>query len=178
MKNLSLIVALTALGSVSVYAAEPGFYLGGDIAQTRVSEDGFKARDNGWSAFAGYTFNETFSAEVLYRDMADKTVNVDVGPYDVSTRLRAHHAGVALLAGFPASDTVSLYGRLGVGRTRVKARAEYLGFSADASKHKTEAVVGLGARFAFNRQLGMRAEYTRHDKAEANVFALGLDYRF
>ena len=79
----------------------------------------------------------------------------------------------ALRLSAPVNESFHVYGRLGVGRTAMKATR--VGMQA---KSVTEASVGAGLGYDFNASWGLQLEYSRFLKNDINVVSLGLQFRF
>ncbi|MEJ6005339.1 porin family protein [Paucibacter sp. AS339] len=82
------------------------------------------------------------------------------------------HIGVSWLGSLPLSDKLGLYGRLGVGSTRmVSAKSQ-------GSRRDTEGSGGIGLSYAFTPHIVTKLEYMRLFKSELNLLSAGFEYRF
>lgn len=168
------IIGLAIGAALSTTAQAEGFYIGADVGQARVKDQGETFKDTGFNLYGGYLFNENVAIEGGYRTLGKDTISVKLPAQpavDVTVKASALQLSAVLSA--PLSKEFSVFGRVGVNRIEVKASA--LGESDKDSE--TKALVGFGARYAINKQIGLRAEF---QKAASNVriFSAGVDYRF
>jgi opacity protein-like surface antigen len=186
------ILAVSLLAAVSISASAEGIYVLGDVAQTKMEinvGDGYSVSktENGFSFGVGKKINETFSAEVAYRDLLSYTVSDYDPEYDDSSKftISAKAIQVSALAQTAISDTVSVYGRLGVGKVSIKSRDSYSWSGGEEvetySVSKNKLLMGVGATYKFNEQFAARLEYSKFAKIEDasfSTFALGAIYSF
>lgn len=211
LASAGLVLGLTA-GFIPLAAADPGWYVGLSGGQSRADTDageldstfrslGFTSSstvdktDTGWKLFAGYQFNPYFAVEGGY---------VDLGKFSFSTTVTAAPAGyttgslsgnVKTKNGFlvdavgiwPATDKVSVFGKLGL--YSIKTELSASGPSGSLTESSTDSNLhwGIGAGYDFNKNFGARLEWERFndvgnkDKTgEANVdlLSVGVVYKF
>ena len=70
---------------------------------------------------------------------------------------------------------VDLYARVGYARTELKATARE---RPDHVDERFKAYYGAGARWNVTRELGVFAEYQRHDKLDLDAYFVGMQWRF
>ena len=211
LASAGLALGLTA-GFISLAAAEPGWYVGLSGGQSNADTDGgeldstFRSlgftssssmddKDTGWKLFAGYQFNPYFAVEGGY---------VDLGEFSFSTTVTAAPAGyttgslsgnVKTKNGFlvdavgiwPATDKVSVFGKLGMYSIKTELSASGPSGSLTESSTDSDLHWGIGAGYDFNKNVGARLEWERFndvgnkDKTgEANVdlLSVGIVYKF
>ena len=142
----------------------------------------------------GYKFNPYFSIEGAYYYLGNvsRTVNFQ-DKSSVKAEISGHMLGVAPVVYLPLTRKFSLFGKVGVGYTRVKAEgsSQYQGITIDkASQSKSRVVpfVGLGYEYWMSPSWSFRTEYegifgaskNTADTGEVNyhLLTLGLRYRF
>ena len=167
-------------------AADTGFYVGGSLGQASVNDfcDGLsncEDKDTAWRVFGGYQANRNFSVEVGYTDLGEVS-----GSFGAST-VKAAATALELvgIGSFPVTNELSLYGKIGIYRGETDVTGTGL-FSGSVSDSNTDLTFGVGIRYDFSRNLGLRAEWQRYsdfggsDIGEADVDALsvGLVWKF
>lgn len=163
MKNI-IALALVATLAAPAFAASD-FYIGTDVGQTRIHEDGIKVKGTGVSVYGGYQLTPNVAFEAGYRNLGSDTVQ------GVKIKGSAVQASALFLA--PLSTDFSLFGRLGVNRVELKASA-----AGDSIKDsETKAFFGIGGRYALNQQVGLRVEFQK-PHSDVKVFSAGIDFRF
>jgi hypothetical protein len=90
---------------------------------------------------------------------------------------RARSVGVSLVGIYPV-NALDLYARGGYARTQVKADESPAGTSVTANEKFNEAFYGAGIRWNAAPQLGVFAEYQRHDRLGLDGYFAGLEWRF
>ena len=146
-----------------------------------------------WKLAVGYQFNRNFALELSYADFDNfKLETVTTGPAGVANgRIDGKAYSLDAIGIIPVSANVDLFGRLGFHRwdvdTRVAAVIGGATATANASENGTDWKFGLGARWNFNRNLGLQLEWERfNDVGDANatgrsdvdLVTLGLRWKF
>jgi len=202
------LVALAAIASPLAMAADPGWYLGANIGQSRAKIDdaritsgllgsGFNTssiaddnRDTGYKIFGGYQFNENFAVEGGYFDLGRfgfTATTVPAGTLSGNIKLRG--VNLDLVGTVPITERFSAFGRVGL--NYAQARDNFTGagavsvLNASPSKRDTNLKLGLGLQYALTPALGMRLEAERYrindavgNKGDVDLVSLGLVYRF
>ncbi|MBA5690740.1 porin family protein [Rugamonas apoptosis] len=165
---LSLSLALPALASD---AFEPGAYVGLKLGRASISSKYVESGNDASGTLAvGYQATPTLGAEVFAQTLSFdpfKGLLAAPGNYPDS------HIGVALLGSVPVSDQFGVYGRLGIGRTRMPSTRSSL-----PTTHETDPSIGIGASYAFNRQWSLNLEASRLTKTDVNFLTAGLRFQF
>ncbi|WP_349741888.1 outer membrane beta-barrel protein [Roseateles cavernae] len=166
MKN---IIALALVATLSTAAQAEGFYIGADVGQTRISEQGAKFKDTGLNLYGGYQFSENIAAEAGYRTLGKDTVSV----FNVPVTVKGSALQLSAVLSAPLGTDFSVFGRVGVNRIEVKASAQ----GQRDKDSETKALFGFGARYAVSKQVGLRAEFQK-PASDVKVFSAGIDFRF
>jgi len=140
----------------------------------------------------GYQFNQNFAAELSYTSLgkydftrtapatAPATGKVTIGGFGI--------AGVGL---FPVNKELAVFGKLGAFHSDISASTSvnlfHSGQTGSDSEHKWVPNYGIGLTYDINRTFGLRGEIerfqgmgssTRTVKTDANLFTVGLSYKF
>ncbi|MTW35560.1 outer membrane beta-barrel protein [Pseudoduganella danionis] len=165
---LGLAVALPAFASDPF---EPGVYAGVNLGRASISSKYVESGHDATGGFAiGYQMTPNLGAEVFASTLSFdpfKGLLAAPGNYPDS------HIGVAVLGSIPLSDQFSLYGRLGIGRTKMPSTRTSL-----PTTHETDPSIGIGASYAISRQWSVNLEATRLTKTEVNLLSAGLRFQF
>jgi OOP family OmpA-OmpF porin len=181
----SIFVSATASGQ----SIDRGFYIGGSLGRldanlcpvstpAGVTQTGCDDKTNAWKAFAGYRFHRNFAAEATYIRSKDITASFVAAGTPFTIRANAEAYGVAVLGILPVGNSFSLFGKLGFLRTDAEARATVGGTTLVSGDKDTGGHYGVGGVFNVTRNLGVRAEWERADKADFNLWSLGVQYSF
>jgi OOP family OmpA-OmpF porin len=123
-----------------------------------------------WKLFGGYRFSSYLAAEAWYVDWGKVTASTSAG--GVSAEQQGF--GIAGVASLPIGQGFSLHAKLGLLSTEQQTQSA----TSRVDRSDTEALYGIGARYAFAGALAVRAEWERADKLEARLISLGVEYRF
>ncbi len=204
-------LSLLAIALVScqlVNAAEPGWYAGASIGESkddvngeqitaRLLRDGFTTvnlreteKQTGFKIFSGYQFNRNLAVEGGYFDLGQFSYTARMEPWAIKTgdsELRG--LNVDLVGFLPLNDKLSAFGRAGVLHSQVKNRFRgYGSVTIDPfSTRETEInwKYGAGLQYDFTDKVALRFEAERYliDSALSRdgvteLYSLGLVYRF
>lgn len=149
-----------------------GLYLGASVGSAKGKSKVYEGSSDPSLALAvGYRFSPHLSAELFARGL---NLNIFPGLFEPEGYVYPDsHVGTALRLSAPLKESFLVYGRLGVGRTPMKATR--VGMQAKAV---TEASVGAGLGYDFNATWGLQLEYNRFLKNDINVLSLGVQLRF
>lgn len=176
---ISLSVA-AALFSTNAAAAD-GFTVGldGAHARTRGNDSDQSLSDNSFGVRVGYDIDTHFGIELAYRDLGEDTATDDFGD---RVKIKAHSIGLSALGKLPLNDQITLFGRLGYASTRseIKVRTNEFAPGDDFTVHERIKgfEFGAGAEYSFTPNWAARIEYIRLEKADADIYSLGVTYRF
>jgi len=193
-------VALFSAGLISAPALAQsqasGWYVGGSIGQMEAKDAcdgvgiGCDDKDTAWKIFAGYQINQNFAVEGGYTDLGKVSASGTVGGVSVNAKAEATAWELVGVGSIPVGNSFSLYGKGGFYRGEVDADASAAipGFSASAqeSDTNTDLTFGIGAAFAVNRNVSLRAEWQRYKdvggsdtgESDIDVMSVGLLFRF
>ena len=149
------------------------FYGGFGVGRSDSNLDGvvIDNKDRAWKGFGGYQFNRYFAVEGGFIDLGRTTTP------GASLDSKALHASA--VGSLPLTEQFALTGKAGLARTETE-------FSTGGSDQNTEPTYGLGLRYDFTRQLGIRGEWERYrasnnpfsGKNDIDVFTINAIYRF
>ncbi|MFP5390234.1 MAG: porin family protein [Gammaproteobacteria bacterium] len=180
-----LIFALIAAATAMSAAHAQGPYVGLGVASTDHEYNFSGADGDGWKAnakiFGGYEFDQTWGIEAGYTDIRKADARYTVGNTNGTLHTDGNRSYIAAKANLPINEQVSVYGKLGVGYSKVKASTSVPNLSWSDSK--TEAYGGLGAQYALNKNVALTLEYERYGKkkdvgAKADQITVGARYAF
>ena len=206
--HIASIFALTTLASSLAQAEDHGWYVGGNLGQTRATIDdqridanlrakGFTfdsiaddKRSFGGKVFGGYQLNNFFAVEGGYFNLGKfgyTATTVPTGTLRGDAKMQG--LNLDLVGRLPITEGFSVFGRAGVNYASV--RDNFSGTGAvvvqDPSPSKREAnfKLGAGLEYAFNKALSVRAELERYrindavgNHGDVDMVSVGLVYRF
>lgn len=189
-KRIPLYVRITAplalgLAATGVHAQ---FYAGGGIGQDNarvpsvsqtvnvppavvVTGSGSNNDDTSYKIYGGYQFTPHWGAELAYNRLGDHTANIVVGTVAGSGSYKTESWTLAGTGTLPlGASGFSLMGKLGVAANRISGGNFCVAGFCDAlgSERKTNAFWGLGAEYAFTRQISGRLEWEDFGKFTSN----------
>ena len=202
------VVALAAIASPFAIAADPGWYTGASVGQSRAKIDdaritstllgsGFTTvsiadddRDVGYKLFGGYQFNRNFAIEGGYFNLGKfgfVATTVPAGTLNGEAKFQGLNLdAVGIL---PITDRFSAFGRAGLAYARTRDSFSGTGAVIVANPNPrandTNYKLGLGLEYALTQALGLRAEAERYrvndavgNKGDVDLFSVGLVFRF
>lgn len=205
--KLSL-VTLAVIASPYALADDSGWYVGGNVGQSRAKIDdaritsgllgsGFATtsidddnRDTGYKLFGGYKFNKNFALEGGYFDLGKFGFKATtIPPGTLSGNIKLKGLNLDLVGILPITDKFSAFGRLGVDYARARDSFSGTGLvnvlNANPSKQETNLKAGLGLQYNFSEALAMRVEAERYrindavgNRGDVDLISVGLVYSF
>lgn len=205
--KLSLL-ALALLAAPYALAADPGWYIGGNIGQTQATIDSDRISsgllgsgltagpidkddsDRGAKLFGGYQLSPYFSIEGGYFDLGHFGFSTTTTPTGTLTGdIRLKGINLDLVGALPISERFSAFGRIGVARSQANDTFSGTGavnvLNANPSSRSNNLKVGLGLEYAFTPAFSLRTEIERYrvddavgNKGDVDLFSLGVVYRF
>ena len=172
--------------SAPASAQDMGFYIGATFGsatqdgQCEGTPAGFSCddKDSAWRILGGYQFNRNLAIELGYHNLGEASASG--GGVTVTDEVTAWE--LLAVGSFPLANQFSLYGKLGMYRGEVERTVTLGGLSASADESGTEFTFGLGARYDFMPNLGVRAEWQRYmdllPDVDVDVLSIGLIFRF
>lgn len=177
----------TAFGQQFGVPGESGFYGGLGVGQSNSETNagpiaGAKDdKDTAWKAFGGYQFNRYFAVEAGYIDLGRATV---VGPAGAAS-FNSEAWQASVVGSLPVNQQFAFTGKLGVAQTKTDTVGNIGATQIVASDHSTDPTYGLGLRYDFTKQLGVRGEWERFrasgssfGKSDIDVYSVSGIYRF
>lgn len=164
--------ALAAPAFAQTPAADSGFYGGFGLGRSDSNLGGATDnKDSAWKAFGGYQFNKYFAAEAGYVDLGSTALpgaTFDTKAWQASA-----------VGSLPLNEQFSLTGKLGLAQTETDV-------SGGGTDNNTDPTYGLGLRYNFTRQFGLRGEWERFrvsgnpvaGKSDTDVYSLNAIVRF
>lgn len=181
---------MDAVGSA---LGEFGIYAGVSVGSAMYDLDrlygvpGVDDKDSGFKGYLGISVTKNIDVEFSYMDLGDISASGTVG--GVASRANAD-MNVFSLAGvlnFPISNQFTLFGKLGAYHSDVDSEANVQNVSYQASDNEYSYTVGVGAKYAFNKNLGARLEWEHFNKVgfsgttgdfDVDFVSLGIFYKF
>lgn len=120
----------------------------------------------------GHAFNANLSAEVFVRSLSFRFEFLD-DIFGDTAFYPTEHGGIAVLGSVPVSNSVNVYGRLGIGRTTLEAATQ-----PGTDDHITDPSAGVGMVFGTTTRAAFKLEATRFTKSNVTTILLGADIRF
>jgi OOP family OmpA-OmpF porin len=181
------LLALAVSACPFAMAADPGWYGGVSVGQSRASidderiarglaasglatssiDDQNKGTDTGYKLFGGYQFNRNIALEGGYFDLGKfgfKAITVPAGT--LSGEMKVKGLNLDLVGTLPFTEKFSAFGR--VGATYAEAEDSFSGTGAvsvldpNPKKQDGNYKYGLGLQYDFTQKIAMRVEAERY----------------
>jgi opacity protein-like surface antigen len=182
------LTAATLLAAQAAGAHQP--YIGASAGQADYKFDTTGAssadtKDTGFKLYGGTMFTPNFGVEAAYFDLGTATGSAalpGIGGVGVTGKAR----GVSLvgIAAAPFGDA-SVFAKAGMAQVRGEIEARTPFGDGSESDSSLQPTFGVGASYAFTRNLGARLEWERVRvrfaddlKEDADLVSAGLVYRF
>lgn len=181
-KSGQFAVALIAAALMpGIALADAGLFFGGAMGSASVDDrvDDFAIDDDvlAWRAFGGLSFGRLLAVEAGYQDFGEIDRTFDLGGTTAVSNLSADGWTLGGRVDLPLSRSVSLFGRGGVFAWQADIEVDGVrrAFDDDSNPY-----YGAGAAVMLSPRLSLLGDWTRYelDEADADVFALGIEYRF
>lgn len=202
------LLAFSAITSPLAIAADPGWYIGGNIGESKAFIDdkettksllgaGFVTtsiedddRDFGFKVFGGYQFNPYFALEGGYVDLGKFGFDATTLPAGtLSAEIKLNGLNVDAVGILPFTEKFSAFGRIGL--LYAEAKDTFTGTGAvivlDPKPGKTDTnyKFGIGVEYDFTPAFGMRMEGERYrindalgNDGDVDLVSIGALYRF
>ena len=206
--HVASIFALTTLASSIARADDNGWYIGGNLGQTRATIDdaridaslrakGFTFisiaddnRSSGGKVFGGYQLNNYLAVEGGYFNLGKfgyTATTIPVGTLRGDSKMQG--LNLDLVGRLPVTESFSVFGRAGVNYASVRDNFSGTGaivvLDPNPSKREANFKLGAGLEYAFNKSLSVRAEVERYrindavgNRGDVDMVSVGLVYRF
>lgn len=205
--RLTLALAPILLASANTLAAEPGPYVGlglgwaetdtssGDIERdlaaagfpnsTSLDDD-----DRAWRVLGGYRLNPYFAVEGGYVDLGEIKSSSRVtgaNPGTIKTTLESDAVFLTALGGYPVTESLFAYGKLGLLRwdSEAKSTADLLSGTATAraDDDDIDLTYGVGVNLRVSERFAVRLDWDRYQlggdvDTDVDVVSIGLQAHF
>ena len=202
------VATLALIGSSLAMADDSGWYIGGNLGQSRAKIDDPRIIDDllnagisttsmrddnrhfGYKLFGGYEFDKYFALEGGYFDLGKFGFTANTVPaagLTGNTKLKGMN--VDLVATLPLTERFAAFGR--VGYNYAYAKDTFAGYGAvivrkpERSEHSGNYKFGAGLQYAITESFAVRLEAERYrvndavgNKGDVDLFSTGLVYRF
>lgn len=157
--------------------ATPGYYIGGNVAQSHLKDDSpagaeTDRSDTGYKFYGGYQFTPNFALEAGYAGL---------GKFQApSGDVKARGLYLDAVGTIPLAPQWSALGRVGV----VDTEAKVSGTGLSVKDHDTGLKVGAGLQYDFSPTTALRGEWERYrvglDSVRSNIdqYSLGVVVKF
>lgn len=202
MKLKSLVSALAVLGmtmiaapaaiAADMAAGDAGWYAGFSAGRTDfgVSDSdlagvGFVGSvdddDTGWKVYGGYQFTKNWGVEFGWVDLGEVDAKGTVLGVPVTVKAEVDGWTLSGVGTLPFTNNFSGFAKLGIIRADVDAKASGGGVTGSADDTSTEWTAGLGVKYDFTRNVGLRAEWERFNDLggdDADLLSIGVVFKF
>jgi len=182
-------VAILGVASAMAFAApaaaqDQGWYAGLHIGQTSADVDctggtSCDDEDTAWRILGGYQFNKNLAAELGYSNGGE----VSLSGAGVSATIETTLWELVAVGSWPFTPNFSAYGKLGMylGDTELSGTGV-----SNESESNTGLTYGLGVRWDFTKNLGVRAEYQIYSdvgggnigESDIDIISVGVIWKF
>ena len=174
--------------SIAQARGETGWYLGGNIGQSKL-KDGCSGlggsgiscddTDTAFKILGGYNINRNFAAELGYTDLG----KAKASGLGLTDELKATAWELSAVGSLPIANQFSAFGRLGLYFADAK---ENTNFAGNFKHTNSDLTYGFGVRYDYSRELGVRGEWQRYSKvgggdlgkSDVDVISVGVVWNF
>lgn len=185
MKKLIFALIAGATAMTAAQAQSPAPYIGLGVAS---SDHNFKIGGSDFDGdgykpslkvFGGVDITPMWGVEAGYTDLRKAEYDYSIGNNKFTGSTEGKRAYVAGKGTMPVNEMVSLYGKLGVGYSKVDSTSSNLNYK----ESDTGVYAGVGAQYNINKQVALTLEYERYGKskdfgAKADAITVGARYNF
>jgi len=182
-------VASAMIMAAPALAQDQGFYAGLTLGQSKQKDacDGVSAlgascddKDTAWRILGGYQFNKHLAVELGYTDVGEVSAS---GAFTASIEAKIWE--LVAVGSWPFTPNFSAYGKLGMYRGDTDFNTNNPAFSSE-SESNNDLTYGLGVRWDFTKNLGVRAEYQIYKdvgggnigEGDVDVISVGVIWKF
>lgn len=181
---------MDAVGSA---LGEFGIYAGASVGSAMYDLDRLQGvssvddKDTGAKGYLGISVTKNIDIEFSYMDLGKISASGLVGGIPSRAQADLNVFSLAGVFNFPVSSQFTLFGKLGAYHSDVDSEANVQGVSYQASDNNYDYTVGVGAKYAFNKNLGARLEWEHFNSVgfsgttgdfDVNFVSLGIFYKF
>jgi len=185
----ALSVASAMLVAGPAFAQDQGWYAGLHLGQAQAKDacDGVSGpgiscddKDTMFRILGGYQFNKNLAVELGYNDLGEVSAS---GAFSASIEATVWEA--VAVGSWPFTPQFSAYGKLGLYRGETDFSTNNPAFGSE-SETNTDLTYGIGVRWDFTKNVGVRAEYQIYKdlgggnigETDVNVISIGGIFRF
>jgi OOP family OmpA-OmpF porin len=202
------LAVLAAIASQCAIADDSGWYVGGNVGQSRAKIDDPRItaqllgaglattsivddnRHAGYKLFGGYQINKNFAIEGGYFNLGQfGFVAATAPPGTLTGNIKLQGVNLDGVGTLPITEKLSIFGRLGVNYAQARDTFSSTGYvtvpNPNPSKNQFNYKFGAGLQYAFTDALAMRLEAERYrindavgNRGDIDLYSLGLIYRF
>jgi OmpA-OmpF porin, OOP family len=176
--------------AVPAFAQDQGWYVGLTLGQSKQDDvcDGISGagvscddKDTAWRILGGYQLSKHLAVELGYTDVGEVSASAGTA----SATIEAKIWEVVAVGSWPFTPNFSAFGKLGLYRGETDFSTNIPGFGNE-SESNTDMTYGIGVRFDFTKNLGVRAEYQIYKdigggnigEGDVDVMSLGVIWKF
>lgn len=195
----ALVAVAAGVASVGANAQDTRWYVAADVGQSKYKTEsrdvgilgGSFDRKDTQSGFAiGAQLSKGVAVELGYADFGKAKVSgtgaIPCAPtivclpalFNVSGDAQAKATHLSLVSSVPLMDNLSFFGRLGASRTDRSASVRVNNVTVSTNEKKSEAIYGLGLRYAFTPNVEGTLEWKRLDDTKVDAASVGVMLRF
>jgi OmpA-OmpF porin, OOP family len=186
-KGLAILGVASAMAFAGpALAQDAGWYVGATLGQSK-SKDACEDvpdcddKDTAWRILGGYQFNKNLAVELGYTDVGEASASA--GPFTASIEVAIWE--LVAVGSWPFTPNFSAYGKLGMYRGDTELTTNAPGISNE-SESNTDLTYGIGVRWDFTKNLGLRAEYQVYSdvgggnigEGDVDVISIGVIWKF
>lgn len=180
------LVGCAAMNSPFAIAEDAGWYIGGNVGQSRATIDDARItaqlvgigpativddnRDTGYKLFGGYQLSENFAIEGGYFDLGQFGYTATIPAPTAGTltgKIKLKGVYVDAVGIMPITEQFSVFGRLGLNYAQARDNFTNTGLvpvpaNPNPSQNGTNYKFGMGLQYNFTPAFGMRLEAERY----------------
>lgn len=181
------------MDAVGMALGEFGIYAGASVGSAIYNLDtlyrvsGVDDKDTGFKGYLGISVTKTIDVEFSYMDLGKISASGTVGGIPSRAGADLKLFSLAGVLNLPVSDQFTLFGKLGPYISEVHSNANVQNVGYQAHDNEYNYTVGVGAKYAFNKNLGARLEWEYFNKVgfegttgdfDVGFVSLGVFYKF
>jgi OOP family OmpA-OmpF porin len=203
MKKIFAILSVLALSAPLALAADSGWYAGAGVGRTNFNGNELDLEptnlanetyilnkldksSTGWKLFVGKQFNENWAVEGAFTKLGKFYFNATItsaGNASETAEAKPDCWSLSAVGTLPLGNNFSLLGRAGICHWADHPFAQEAGVEYRLNSSGNSLTYGVGAKYDFGNNFGVRAEWERfekvvHDRASADLLSVSLQYGF
>lgn len=142
--------------------------------------------DTAYKIQLGYQLNPYFAIEGGYVDLGKATYTASFNGGSAKASIKASGINIAVLGMFPVSESLSLFGKVGLINAEAKTDLHATGLTVSVSNTTLRTGAGLGLNYQFEKSIAARIEYEEFYKLgdtdggteKVGLWSVAILYRF